>query len=176
MLLALLAATYLNGVNIDGVRSQTFEKCRSVRIDERGDVHLEWPGYEVQAPKPAAAAPATPVAAALTKHYWLVSEENPGAAVDLDVFVHSKWVRKVKSGDPQMVLEVTKYLQPGSNKVLLAAAHRGKPLSAAGFLKLTLGEGEAGGNTVMIDNPLLECKRTGVETDNVNEEFTIQAR
>ena len=26
-----------------------------------------------------------------------------------------------------------------------------------------------------IDNPLLECKRSGAEVDNVNEEFTLQA-
>jgi hypothetical protein len=29
---------------------------------------------------------------------------------------------------------------------------------------------------VMIDNPLVEYKRTAAETDNVNDEFTLQAR
>ena len=41
---------------------------------------------------------------------------------------------------------------------------------------MVVGEGESGGGNVMIDNPLLECKRTAAEIDNVNEEFTIQAR
>ena len=56
MLTLLLASVYLNGVNIDGLRSQKFEKCKAVRIDDRGDVHLECPGYQVE--NQAAAAPA----------------------------------------------------------------------------------------------------------------------
>jgi hypothetical protein len=187
----LVASTFLNGVNIDGLRSQNFEKCRSVKIDERGDVHLDCPGYEVQAqppglapPPPAAPVgiPAPPPSGPITKHYWLVSEEKDGAATqyDLDVFVNSKWVRKVKAGEPQIVLEVTKYLVAGQNKVLFAATKHSeagrKSTSANSYLKITVGEGESGGNTVMIDNPLVECKRTAAETDNVNEEFTLQAR
>lgn len=200
MLLLLLSATFLNGVNIDGLRSQSFEKCKTIKIDDRGDIYLDCPGYEVQAqaPAPVTQAPAPIVPAAPTpaiaqsslaappgggpigKHYWLVSEENPGAQYDLDVFVNSKWVRKVKAGEPQIVLEVTKYLAPGPNKVLFAATKHlesgRKSVSPASFLKITVGEGESGGNTVLIDNPLVECKRTAAETDNVNEEFTLQAR
>jgi hypothetical protein len=191
MLSLLVASTFLNGVNIDSLRSQNFEKCRSVKIDERGDVHLDCPGYEVQAqppglapPPPAAPVgiPAPPPSGPITKHYWLVSEEKDGAATqyDLDVFVNSKWVRKVKAGEPQIVLEVTKYLVAGPNKVLFAATKHAeagrKSTSPNSFLKITVGEGESGGNTVMIDNPLVEYKRTAAETDNVNEEFTLQAR
>src|SRR5260221_6053876 len=190
-LLTLLASTYLNGVNIDGLRSQSFEKCKMVKIDDRGDVYLECPGYEVQAQAAPAHVPsaAPPVAAssivapaAITKHYWMVSEDanSAQAQYDLDVFVNSKWVRKIKAGEPQIVLEITEYLQPGQNKVLFAATmhmETGRKTNAPGsFLKITVGEGESGGNTVMIDNPLVECKRTAAETDNVNEEVTLQAR
>jgi hypothetical protein len=192
MLTLLLAATFLNGVNIDGLRSQSFEKCKSVKIDDRGDVYLDCPGYEVQAQAAPQAPAGPPVAAAsvagqavsgaLSKHYWMVSEEASGAATqyDLDVFINSKWVRKIKAGEPQIVLEVTRYLRPGPNQVLFAATKHiesgRKSTSAAAFVKITVGEGESGGNTVMIDNPLVECKRTAAETDNVNEEFTLQAR
>ena len=187
-MILLLAAIFLNGVNIDGLRSQSFEKCKTVKIDDHGDVYLDCPGYEVQAqaaPAPAAAPPvaASSVAAppsAITKHYWLVSEDTGNAQYDMDVFVNSKWIRKLKAGEPQIVLEITKYLIPGQNKVLFAATKHveggRKSTSAANFLKLVVGEGESGGNTVMIDNPLIECKRTAAETDNVNEEFTLQAR
>ena len=194
MLILLLASVFLNGVNVDGLRSQSFEKCKTVKIDDRGDVYLDCPGYEVQAqpappvvpsaPTPVAAASVAPAATpgVITKHYWMVSEEANGAQAqyDLDVFVNSKWVRKIKAGEPQIVLEVTKYLTPGPNKVLFAATKHieggRKTTSASSFLKITVGEGESGGNTVMIDNPLIECKRTAAETDNVNEEFTLQAR
>jgi len=184
MLTILLAAVFLNGVNVDGLRSQAFEKCRSVKIDDRGDLHLDCPGYQVEA----AAVPAPPVATsgiaptAVTKHYWLVTEQSEGGAAqyDVDIFVNSKWIRKVKSSEEQIVLEITKYLSPGPNKVLFAATKRleagRKSKSPAAYMKVIVGEGESGGNNVMIDNPLIECRRTAAEMENLNEEFTIQGR
>ncbi|MCA1828252.1 MAG: hypothetical protein ABR567_22180 [Myxococcales bacterium] len=193
MITLLVASVFLNGVNVDGLRSQSFEKCKSVKIDDHGDLYLDCPGYEVQAqaapivpsaPTPVAAASMAPAATpgVITKHYWMVSEDANGAQAqyDLDVFVNSKWVRKIKAGEPQIVVEITRYLQPGQNKVLFAATKHmeggRKTNLASSFLKITVGEGESGGNTVMIDNPLIEVKRTAAETDNINEEFTLQAR
>jgi hypothetical protein len=185
-LLALLASVFLNGVNIDGLRSQSFEKCKSVKIDDRGDLHLDCPGYQVEAqaapPPPVAAATLAGPPAIITKHYFLVTDQSDGASAqyDVDVFVNSKWIRKVKSSDAQIVLEITRYLQPGANKVLFAATKHveaGRKGSApTSFVKFIVGEGESGGNNVMIDNPLLELKRTAAETENLNEEFTIQGR
>jgi len=185
MLTLLLASIFLNGVNIDGLRGQKFDKCRTVRIDERGDVHLDCPGYQVEHPPAAvpastsspALAPLLPsaVAGAMSKRYWLVTEEkdSAGAQYDVDVFVNAKFVRKIRAGEPQVVLEITRNLHPGANKVLFAATKRASPAS---FLKMVVGEGDSGGNTVTIDNPLIESKRTAAETENVNEEFTIQGR
>ena len=191
MLTLLVASVFLNGVNVDGLRSQKFEKCKTVRIDDRGDVYLDCPGYQVE--RPSAAVPASSggapaiapllqsaVAAALSKRYWLVSEEKDSALFDVDVFVNAKFIRKIRAGEPQVVLEITRYLHPGANKVLFAATKRaavaGKSATPGSFLKLVVGEGDSGGNTVTIDNPLIESKRTAAETENVNEEFTIQGR
>jgi len=184
MVTLLVASVFLNGVNVDGLRSQTFEKCTAVRIDERGNVNLDCPGYRVEQQAAAPAAPVVPAAtaAALTRHYWLISEDRDGAATqyEVDVFVNGKFVRKVKAGEPQVVLEITKHLHPGVNKVLFAAtkhADGGRAsVSPASWLKLVVGEGEAGANTVTIDNPLFESRRTAAESDNVNEEFTLQGR
>jgi hypothetical protein len=176
-ILPLLATLFLNGVNIDGVRGQSFEKCRSVRIDEKGDVYMDCPGYQVESPSGQA-----PAIASLTKQYWLVTEQRDGvsAQYDLDVFINSKWVRKVKSTDDQIVMDITKMLQPGQNKVLIAATKHletgRKSTSANSFVKVIVGEGQSGGGNVMIDAPLVEYKRTAAETDNINEEFTVQAR
>src|SRR5262249_6336983 len=166
---------------------QKFEKCKTVRIDDRGDVFLECPGYQVQqqaVPASLATAPLVPsaVAAAMTKRYWLVTEDKDGAQAqyEVDVFVNSKFLRKIRAGEPQVVLEITRYLHPGGNKILFAATKRAeggrKSSSPASFLKLVVGEGNEGENTVPIDNPLIESKRTAAENDNVNEEFTIQGR
>ena len=201
----ILAAVFLNGVNIEGLRGQTFEKCRAVRIDERGDVHLDCPAYQVEqqaapvtraqqqpgaipavastpAPPLATAAVGLPAAGPITKHYWLVTEQADGASAqyEIDVFVNSKWIRKLKSGEEQIVMDVTKYLQPGPNKILFAAAKKiegsRKSASPSSYLKVIVGEGESGGNNVMIDNPLFELKRTAAETASINQEFTVQAR
>jgi hypothetical protein len=188
--LLLAASIFLNGVNIDGVRTQSFDKCRNVRIDDKGNLHLDCPGY--QAEKVAGSGgsapmvlPTIPVAGSslvpqnLSKHYFLVTEQSDGSAAqyDVDVYVNSKWLRKVRSGDEQIVLDITRFLSPGPNKVLFAATKRGSKAGAASsFVRFIVGEGESSGAQVLIDNPLVECKRTAAESDNVNEEFTVQAR
>jgi hypothetical protein len=176
-------SVFLNGVNIDGLRNQTFEKCRATKIDDKGDIWLDCPGYQVEAPPPAAGQPASYVPGAITKHFWLVSEnqDSINAQYDMDVFINSKWVRKVKAGEPQIVLEVTKYLTPGPNKVLFAATKHietgRKGTAPTSYLKIIVGEGgEQAGGQLMIDNPLIECKRTAAEVENINEEFTITGR
>lgn len=179
MLIVLAASVYLNGVNIDGVRNQSFEKCKSARIDENGDVRLECPGYQIEASKPAA--PAGP-ATSLTKHYWMVSEGQDSAAAqyDVDVFVNSKLVRRIKASDPQVAVDITRFVNPGPNQIRCSAVKHleggRKGREPGSFLKITVGEGEQGPRMVTIDNPLVECKRTAAETGDANEEFTFQGR
>lgn len=188
--LLLAASIFLNGVNIDGVHAQSFEKCRNVRIDEKGNLHLDCPGYQAEkvvgsgggAPM---VLPTIPVAGAsvvpqnLSKHYFLVTEQSDGASAqyDVDVYVNSKWIRKVRSGDEQIVLDISRFLSAGPNRLLFAATKRGATAGPpSSFVRFIVGEGESSGAQVLIDNPLLECKRTAAESDNVNEEFTVQAR
>ena len=39
---------YLNGVDITDIRDKTFKKVKTVRIDDKGDIHIEAPQYEVK--------------------------------------------------------------------------------------------------------------------------------
>ena len=192
----LLATVFLNGVNIDGLRGQSFEKCKAVRIDDKGDVYLDCPAYQVEAAPavgtaaPAQAQPASytppPASAAapasITKHYWLVTEqtEKGAAQYDLDLWINSKWLRKLRAGEDQIVLDITKYLVPGTNKLIFGATKKleggRKSSSPSAYIKAIVGEGEAGGQNVMIDTVLVEVKRTAAELDNRNEEFTVNAR
>ena len=43
-----------------------------------------------------------------------MTEEKDGAATqyEVDVFVNGKWLRKIKAGEPQVALEITKNLHP----------------------------------------------------------------
>jgi hypothetical protein len=195
----------LNGVNIDGVTDQRFENA-TVVIDARGDVHIEAKGYAVQgAPgaRPAAAAPAAarvpqpgaapgaaqaPVAttaavpAHLTRRYFLASEQSQpdGTQYDVAIFINAQWIRELRSGEPQVVMEITKYLRPGTNKVVLASQkrivgerHHHDP---GVTLKIVMGAGNVGGGHVMIDEPLVEMVRTAAETEDRTEEFVLEAR
>jgi hypothetical protein len=210
------ASVYLNGVRIDGVTNQKFEKA-TVRIDEKGDVHISAPGYAVRvesapapvAPRPAppapvaappaaapapavppaAAAPATPPPASapeapptLTRRYWLVTEQSvPGMAeYDIDLYINSKWIRKLRNNEEQIITEITRYLQPGKNTVLFSA-HKvvvgsQKSYSPQHYFKVIIGEGNVGGDNVMIDNPIIRFQRTAADTKDVSEEFTLTTR
>jgi hypothetical protein len=177
------AAVFLNGVNIDGITGQTFENC-TVTIDEKGNILIVAKGYEVQAsptrpaPKPLPAATTEPV----TKRYFLVTEQNaPGMTqYDIDVFINSVWVKRLASDEPQVVLEVSKHLRKGQNSVHLTATKMmkdgRKSTTPAHVFMVHLGEGNMGGNNVMIDNELVEYKRTAAEVQNFNDDFTIVGR
>jgi hypothetical protein len=188
----------LNGVNIDGVTGQKFENC-TVVIDERGNVHIEAKGYAVkgataETPRaPAASAlpakPTRPAAAEgraasagkVTRRYFLVTEHTPpGTQYDLAIFINAQWIREVKASEPQLVMEITKYLRAGPNKVTLAATKRivGDRLAYGSDvqLKVVIGEGNVGGDHVMIDLPLVETARTAAEIEDRTEEYVLEAR
>jgi hypothetical protein len=77
-------------------------------------------------------------------------------------------------------MEITKYLRPGSNKVTLASTKRIDGVRLAFgpdvALKVVGGEGNIGGDRVMIDVPLFETTRTAAEMDDKTEEFVFDAR
>ncbi len=211
---ALAAGVYLNGVRIDGVTNQKFEKA-TVRIDEKGDVYIEAVGYAVRvvtpppaaaptpaAPAAAAPAPAVPAPAApgpppppaaaptpapegpppRTPPDRRVTEQSvPGMAeYEFDLYINSQWIRKLRNNEEQIIAEITRHLQPGKNRVLLAArkvvAGERKSYSPQHYFKVIIGEGNEGGGTVMIDNPIIRFQRTAADTQDVSEEFSLTTR
>jgi hypothetical protein len=181
----------LNGVAIDGVTSQRFENA-TVVVDEKGDIHIEAKGYAVRTtgdtgrgvtaralPAAADLRPAGP--GRLARRYFLVAEHAPpGTQYDLAIFINAQWIREVKASEPQVVMEVSKYLRPGLNKVTLAATKRVQGERASYSrdvtLRVVVGEGNVGGDHVMIDNPLVEMTRTAAEIEDRTEEYVLEAR
>jgi len=99
----------------------------------------------------------------------------------VEVFINASWIRVIRSPDPQVVVEITRYLRPGPNKVTLActkklqgAARRSSSRDVT--MKVVVGEGNVGGDHVMIDDPLVLMTRTAAEVDDKVEEFVIEAR
>jgi hypothetical protein len=185
-------AVTLNGVSIEGATGQRFENC-TVVIDEKGNVHIEAKGYAVKPggdepargarPRPASAEsrPGATAQAKLARRYFLATEHaEPGTQYDVAIFINAQWIREVRANEGQVVMEVTKYLRPGPNKVVLAATKKiqGDRLSTSRdvALKVVIGEGNVGGDHVMIDNPLVEMTRTAAEVEDRTEEHVVEAR
>jgi hypothetical protein len=218
-LTSLAGSVYLNGVLIDGVTNQKFEKA-TVRIDESGNIHIEAPGYAARvtttttppatppspaSPAPAAAAngsatspqaPPAPVPqdaapapaakpaapARITQRYFLVTEQTvPGMAeYDIDVYVNSTWLRKLRGNEDQVVADITRHLKPGDNVVTLMAKKTSsgprRSDSPKHVFRVIIGEGNEGGGNVMIDNPLIRFQTTAAETQDATQEFTLTTR
>ncbi len=178
---AMAGSVYLNGVKIDGVTNQKFDKA-TVRIDEKGNVLIEAPGYAVKQLEgaPVEAAAARP--GVISKQYYLVTEQNVVGMTeyDIDLYVNSKWIRKLKSSEDQIVSEITKNLSPGRNSVMFiakkVAVDSRKSLSNNHFFRIIIGEGTMSGDHVMIDNPVVKFERTAANTEDISKEFTLTAR
>ncbi len=180
---ALGRSIFLNGHRIDGVTNQKFEKC-TVTIDKNGDVRIDAPGYLVDdqgsQPAPAESKTLTTTATGFpSRRYWLIKEENyPGKTqYDVDIYINSVWFKRIKSDGEQVIKEITSKLQAGPNVIHFAATKnigsQRKSFSPQVYMKIIIGEGNIGGNNVMIENPLIQYKRTANETGNFNDEYTI---
>jgi hypothetical protein len=194
----------LNGVSIAGVSNQKFENV-TVVIDAQGNLDIQAKGYAARvagappaaAPPAAAPPPAAPpptgsgtVASApaaangrLARRYFLATEQSQpdGTQYDVEVFINASWIRVVKSTDPQVVTEITRYLRPGANKVTLSCTKRLQGVERRNYaaevtLKVVVGAGNVGGDHVMIDDPLAVMTRTAAEVDDKVEEFVFEAR
>lgn len=178
---ALAASVFLNGVNIDGVTGQKFENV-TVVIDDNGNVLITAKGYQVQTVSPTASATPAAESGPVTRRYFLVSESNaPGMAqYDIDVFVNAVWIKRISHEDPQTVLEITRHLKKGKNVVHFTATKNvgsaRRSTSPQHYLKIILGEGNIGGNNVMIDNALVEYTRTAAEMKNFSDDFEVKGR
>jgi hypothetical protein len=177
----------LNGVPIDGVTDQKFENA-TVVIDANGDIHIQAKGYAVRSDGGTARAPADPrpggstvaaVPATVTRRYFLATDHMaPGTGYDLAIFINAQWIREVKANEPQVVMEITKYLKPGPNRLVLAATKRpDRPSTSKDVvLRVLVGEGNIGGDHVMLESTMVEMVRTAAETENRTEEFVVEAR
>ncbi len=163
----LAGSVYINGVRADLLPAVTLSNA-TVRFDAQGDVWIDAPGYHVQvlspgepavpartpAPSgsPAQAASAgdtgsrTPVAT-----WWLITEDDGSTGHTLEVLVNGTLVRRVASGQPQLILDVGPYLRRGANTVVLQGVPGVSP--AGGPLSIYLGRGNTLSGTLRLDNP-----------------------
>ena len=184
---AAAAGLFVNGVQADGIRNTAFQSC-DVRIDEQGNIFITAKGYSVTAVGGSPAAPpqaapgAAPAANTPSQRYFLVGiAGRPGESQwEIDVFVNSKFVRKINGREPQTSVEVTKYLQVGRNTVHLQAA-RIMPLgprssSPQAYVEVVVGEGNHSGGALLVNNPIVRYRKTAAESGTEVRDFVLVAR
>jgi len=178
---AFAGGLFINGVNVDGLTNQSFDKV-NVRIDEKGNVLIDAPGYSVK--KLGGSAPEPEATGQLTKRYILVTEQNPMGMTeyDIDLFINGKFIRTMRSGEDQIVSDVTKYLRAGKNAVQFQAkknfASKGEPksVSKSHVFRVIIGEGEMGSDQVLIEKQVVKFERTAADMSDTVQDFTLTTR
>ena len=181
---ALAVEVYVNGVSVDGLTNHTFEKV-TVRLDDKGNVQIDAPGYSVKKVNLTGTGdkPARPESA-ITQKYFLVTEQSPPGMTEyeVDLFLNGKFMRTLKSGDEQLVTDITRSLRAGQNIVIIQAKKRyadpssPKSLSRSAVFRVIIGEGNTTSDQVTIEKQLVTFTRTAADTNDVTQEFSFTTR
>lgn len=196
---ALAASVYVNGTNVDSLRSQTFENV-TVTIDAKGDVLIHAPGYKIEvmggstasSSVPAAGSVATvasgtnPTASGATVtssqsttvaptgragKWWLVTEDNGSKGHLINVYVNNNLVQTVRSGDGQMIVDVGSWMMPGSNQVRIESTSSG---ASGGTLYVYIGSGNNDSGTVVLDKPEIQYGLGASRQGPYARDYTIE--
>ena len=180
---AFAAEVYVNGVNVDGLTNHTFEKV-NVRLDEKGNVQIDAPGYAVKKVTLTGGADKSTTEGVITQKYFLVTEQNPIGMTEyeIDLFLNGKFLRTVKSGDEQLINDITRQLKPGKNQVIVQARKRQadpmvpKSTNRNHVFRVIIGEGNTSQDQVTIEKQLVTFVRTAADSTDTTQEFSFTTR
>lgn len=160
--LASAGELYVNGVRATGLRDQSFEGA-DVRIDAQGDIHITAPNYVVHSLEPEVPTPAPPPAAQAVSagRYWLVTEDHRSSGHTVEMFVNGNLVRRIRSGDPQLILDLGPWLIVGSNDVTFSALPGPQP--AGGAMHVYIGTGYNDAGVIRLHDPQIDYVRRSTE-------------
>ena len=116
-------------------------------------------------PAPPAGNPAVAVA-----RWWLVTEDNGSAGHSIDVMINGQLVRTVGSGKPQQILDVGKWLRPGSNDVKIRS---NSVNSGGGTFYVYIGTGSDQSGTVVMENPMVQFGVSSSRQGQYDRSFTL---
>ncbi len=167
--LAMAGSVYVNGVNVDALRNQTFANV-TVYIDAQGNVRVDAPQYQIEVvgtpPPPTPSSPVRPLPPGAdvpapgkvdngvpASRWWLVTEDNDTRGHQVDIFINGNRVRTLSSGQPQLIEDIGPFVRLGSNDVRIVSNSINP---SGGSLYLYLGSGSNDSGTVVMDPPQVQ--------------------
>ena len=198
--LAEVSKIFLNGVDISGLKNQTFQNA-TVKLDSNGNVIIVAPQYRVKGQKnstsqssvkPRSRARAIPqktvtqsgipTGGSTSKRYYLVTSFSveSRADFDIDLFFNGKFYKRILSQDDQIIEEVTNLLIAGENKITMSATKNvvsGAPISTPeSYLQVIVGEARMQNNQVVIERPVVNYRLTGAQSGTFHKTFTFNLK
>lgn len=181
---------YLNGVDLDSVElpAVLLKQCE-VQVDAKGNIYITARGYKIQVDQPGGggtAGPArpepprpgtdaVPSVGSPDEKYFLVSFFNKKGATqyDIEVFVNSQMIRRVRSYADQVSEDITRYIKRGQKNEIIFVAR--KNLGTEGrvsqsemdFFRVVIGSGFESKGEIVLRRSIVEMKRTAAENQSV---------
>lgn len=158
---------YVNGVRAETLRSFDFSQV-DVKIDANGDIWVTAPQYRIELAAPgtpggAPTANAAPAAApAPFGTYWLVTEDNQSTGHIVEVRVNGELVKKIQSGEEQVIFDLGKYLTVGANTVVIDALPTRDIGGGVFSVYISTGSNEDG--TLKLDRPVIDFSRRSTDS------------
>lgn len=85
--------------------------------------------------------------------WWLATEDNASRGHEARVYINGSLVKTARSGEPQVIQDVSRYLRRGDNTIMNQT--RSLAPSGGGFY-VYLGEGSNAGGTVTLEQPEIQ--------------------
>jgi len=126
---------------------------------------------EPDASQPAVVEPGPRAGVVPAGTWWLATEDNASRGHEIRVYVNGALVKTLKSGDAQVIEDISRHLKPGENKVMLQT----RSLAAGGGgLYVYLGKGKNEGGTVTLSQPDLQHGLGASKQGDDVREFTLR--
>jgi hypothetical protein len=166
---------YINDVRADSLRN-TELKDVTVKIDGDGDIYVVAPHYNIQVvggDAPAADAGDSAAKKAVPQGvWWLVTEDNRSSGHSIDVYVGTNKIKTIRSGEPQVILDLAPYLFAGDNEVSFAS--KGGAVGG-GVLNVYVGRASNKGGTLSMETPQISYARRSTDGAESLDRFVLKA-
>lgn len=173
------ADIYVNGQKVRGLTNLTITEC-TVVFNASGDVFITAPGFQVleTAAQGEQAKENLQPTKALKNRYFLYTFTNAPGRVPCSfiVWVNDHKIKEFDSSVTQLAVELTLYLNAGSNGVKVqSVCTPGQNGNAADSFHIHVGRGRPEAGVLEINQQLLDYSRSGADTASSVDEYQFQA-